>query len=371
MPGTPEANLRHTMTPQANLNIPSLTSFRFITAFMVFLFHCQIHLDWEIGIRIFDRFIHHGAVFMTGFFVLSGYIMTHVYTNTDFRKPGNMRSFYLKRFAKIYPTYALATIAYFAFFRDFTLPQHLRILFNDLFLVQGFFPSMFPLGINAGTWSLTVEMFLYLLFPLVMLTGVKSPRLVLAGVLIALIASVNVNFDRTDPVYANPIFRVGDFLCGIGFYFGCQHLKHRRRWHCLTILLLFIACVYLGAGKYQYMRGHLVFVPLFGLWIALVHRTRSAIYNNRPFVYLGLISYSFYLWQFAAIEFGKKMTAWFPDTSLHLIVLIVFAVNVAISAVSYHLVEERLRKWILARFGHTARAREAHTPALETTGPPA
>ena len=354
----PDANLRHMMTPKANLNIPSLTSFRFITAFMVFLFHCQIHLNWEIGISIFDRFIHHGAVFMTGFFVLSGYIMTHVYSHTDFTKAGNMRSFYLKRFAKIYPTYALASVAYFAFFQDFTVSQHARILFNDLFLVQGFFPSMFPLGINAGTWSLTVEMFLYLLFPLIMLTEVKSPRLVLAGVLIALIASVNVSLYKTDPVYANPIFRIGDFLCGIGFYFGFRHLKHRRRWHLLSILLLFIACTCLGTGKYQYMRGHFVFVPLFGLWIALVHRTRSIIYNNRPLEYLGLISYSFYLWQFAAIQLGKKMIVWYPDVGLHVVIVLVFAVNVAISAVSYHLVEEKLRKWILTKFGHGSRDRE-------------
>ena len=354
-------NPRHMMISKTNLNIPSLTSFRFITAFVVFLFHCQIHLNWEIGIKIIDRFIHHGAVFMSGFFVLSGYIMTHVYSNTDFSLPGNMRSFYLKRFAKIYPTYALATVAYFAFFRDFTLPQHARILFNDLLLVQGFFPSMFPLGINGGTWSLTVEMFLYLLFPLVMLTGVKSPRWAIAGVAIALIASVNVSFHRTDPFYANPIFRVGDFLCGIGFYFTFLRMKNRLLWHVLAIFLLFVTCVYLGAGKYQYMRAHVIAVPLFGLWIALVHRSRSIVYNNRPLEYLGLISYSFYLWQFAAIELGKNLKGWFPDTELHLVVLIVFAVNVAISAVSYHLVEEKVRRWILAKYAHNSRTKEPST----------
>jgi peptidoglycan/LPS O-acetylase OafA/YrhL len=351
---------------KGKLNITSLTSFRFITAFVVFLFHCQLHLDWELGIRFLDRFLKHGAVFMTGFFVLSGYIMTHVYSNTDFSDRRNVWSYYLKRFAKIYPTYALSTVVYFAFFRDFTPGQHFRILVNDLFLVQGFFPSMFHLGINGGTWSLTVEMFLYLLFPLVLPLSGKSPRIAIAGIVIALIVSFNVNLDDSDPLYSNPVFRLGDFLCGIGFYLGFRNVSRRRRFHLLTVLLLFVACVYLGQAKYQYMRGHFLFVPLFGLWIAMVHHSPSLIYNNRPLEYLGLISYSFYLWQFAAIQFGKTMIEWFPGAGLHFVVLVVFLVNVAVSAASYHLVEERVRKWILRRFGRSGPGHRTPPSAVET-----
>jgi peptidoglycan/LPS O-acetylase OafA/YrhL len=358
---------------KGGLTIPSLTSFRFITAFVVFLFHCSIHLDWTLGVSILDRFLKHGAVFMTGFFVLSGYIMAHVYANTDFSKIANIRLYYLKRFAKIYPTYALSTLAYFAFFRDFTPSEHARILVNDLFLVQAFFPSMFHLGINGGTWSLTVEMFLYLLFPLLMLLCGKSPRIAIAGIIIAALVSFNASLERTDPIYANPVFRLADFICGIGFYFGFARISRRRLAHVLTVLLLFAACVYLGSSKYRYMRGHFAFVPLFALWISLAHHSKSAFYNNKPLEYLGLISYSFYLWQFAAIELGKRMIVWLPTLELHLIVLIVFAVNVAISALSYHFVEERSRKWILRRFGsrEPSVSTHAHTPPETDSSHPA
>ena len=338
--------------------IPSLTSFRFITAFVVFLFHCKIHLGWELGIAFFDRFLNNGAVFMTGFFVLSGYIMAHVYSETDFTKPANIWTYYLKRFAKIYPTYALATVTYFLFFRDFTTSEHARILVNDLFLVQGFFPSMFKLGINGGTWSLTVEMFLYLLFPLVMIWSGKSPRIAISGVILSIIVSFNASLERADPIYANPVFRFADFICGVGFYFGgTKIMGHRKSYlHLVTVLLLIIACVYLGKDKYQYMRGQFVVVPLFALWIVLAHRSSSIFYNNRPLEYLGLISYSFYLWQFAAIELGKKIIVWFPLASLHLVVLAALTVNVVVSALSYHLVEERARRWILRRFDLVGRA---------------
>ena len=62
-----------------------------------------------------DRFFANGACFMTGFFVLSGFIMMLVYENADFGKQKNIFDYYIKRFAKIYPTYIVGTIVYFCF----------------------------------------------------------------------------------------------------------------------------------------------------------------------------------------------------------------------------------------------------------------
>jgi hypothetical protein len=47
--------------------IRSLTSFRFITAFIIFLFHSRIHFDWKVGSKLIDKFFLNGATFMTGF----------------------------------------------------------------------------------------------------------------------------------------------------------------------------------------------------------------------------------------------------------------------------------------------------------------
>jgi peptidoglycan/LPS O-acetylase OafA/YrhL len=66
--------------------------------------------------------------------------------------------------------------------------------------------------------------------------------------------------------------------------------------------------------------------------------------------YLGLISCSFYLWQFIAMELGEELVKIYPDISVHLIFLAAFTANLAVSALSYHLVEERARKFILAKF---------------------
>lgn len=74
-------NISGTVAPP---EIRSLTAFRFITAFMVYFFHCSFHFGAVFPVDLVARFIRNGAVFMTGFFVLSDFIMSYVYEKTDF-----------------------------------------------------------------------------------------------------------------------------------------------------------------------------------------------------------------------------------------------------------------------------------------------
>lgn len=326
--------------------INSLTSFRFITALVVFLFHCQIHLGWHLGVKFLDKFISNGATFMTGFFVLSGFIMALVYDKTDFSRRENILGYYKKRFAKIYPTYIIATLVYFVLFRDFSTIQYARVFINDTLLVQGFFPSMFPIGLNGGTWSLSVEMFLYFLFPFLILLSGKSKKILIAGLLLVLVVSFNSKYDN---LYSLPIYRLGDFLIGMGFYFLKDYRKYFNVYtHVACIALLAIVCKKMGGNSY--VGGQFLIAPLFGFWVTSVYFSSSKFYDNKVFVYLGLISYSFYLWQFAALEFGKKFITAYPDISVSVVVVLTLLVNILLSAISYSLLEEKVRKYILNKY---------------------
>jgi peptidoglycan/LPS O-acetylase OafA/YrhL len=334
--------------------INSLTSFRFITAFVVFLFHCNIHLNWRIGVKLIDKFFEHGATFMTGFFVLSGFIMTHVYQNTDFTKRKNIFNYYIKRFAKIYPVYAIGTIAYFIVFHNYSLSQYVRIVINDLFLVQAFFPSMFGVGMNGGTWSLTVEMFLYFLFPFLMILFARNAKSNLfIGGGIALLVTINAKTNYNDCIYSSPIFRLGDFLIGVGFYLLIDKTEFFRKKiaiiHILSFLTLFFVVILFGKARYQYMFGQFLIAPLFGLWIFCVYHSKNFIYNNKITTYLGQISYSFYIWQFIAIELGRYLIR-LESIHIQLIVLICLLLNIAVSAISFHFIEEPFRKLIIKKF---------------------
>lgn len=331
--------------------VDSLTSFRFLTALFVFLFHCRVTLPVKLPIELVDRFFINSATFMSGFFVLSGFILTYVYQNTDFVNRQSISSFYLKRVARIYPTYIISTIVYFVFFHDYSLAQFCRVILNDIPLIQAFFPTMFGIGINGGTWSLSVEFFLYFIFPFLMLLCGKSWHVLIVGIFLSIILSLNVTLDLTDRVYAHPIFRIPDFLCGIGFYFLSGKLKYNSMLHFLTLILIFISTAWLGNPTYQYMQGQFILVPTFGLLVALVSQTKSKIYNNRILRYLGTISYSFYCWQFIALNAGKYLNKHFPEMNIFYIILIIFILNIVISSLSYHFIEKVFRRLILDKAG--------------------
>lgn len=289
------------------------------------------------------------------------YILIHVYINTDFSIKNNILNFYLKRFAKIYPTYFIVTIVYFLIFREFSFAQYVRIILNDLFLLQGFFKTMFYLGINGGTWSLTTEIFLYFLFPFFMillnneaskidiLSSYKSYKILFISFLLSIILSINVMLENSDYIYANPLFRVCDFMCGMGFYFirdKIKNLKYLGVIHIVVLLLLYISCRHVSSN---YMSGQFIILPLFGLWIVIVYYSKSIIYNNKLLEYLGLISYSFYLWQFIPIALGKKIISMY-ELNIDLVVLGAFLINIVIASLSYHFIEERVRLFIIRKY---------------------
>jgi peptidoglycan/LPS O-acetylase OafA/YrhL len=120
--------------------------------------------------------------------------------------------FILKDLPKSTPAMHLQQLYILYFCMNYTLKQILRVLVTNPFLVQGFFPNIFAIGMNGGTWSLTVEMFLYFLFPFLILLSAKSPKILIASLLIAAITSFNVYADKSEYIYANPVFRLADFI---------------------------------------------------------------------------------------------------------------------------------------------------------------
>lgn len=214
---------------------------------------------------------------------------------------------------------------------------------------------MYPLGINGGTWSLTVEMLLYFLFHFLMLifAGEKGKKKILVIIAIMLVLiSYNAYIDKSDYIYANPVFRTFDFMCGIGFYFAKENftkVKFADFINLIIIALLAFICIHCES-QYQYMNGQFIITPLLGLWIVIVYHSKSKFYNNKIMEYLGKIRYSFYLWQFVAMEVGKKLIQNYPDISFHFVVIIAFIINFIISVVSYHLLEEKTRNFIVKNF---------------------
>ena len=335
------------------MNIKSLTTFRAIIASVIFLFHCKIHLGYQLNINYLDRFLLNGATFMTGFFVLSGFILTHVYKEENIDSRIKIFNFYIKRFARIYPVYIISTITYLLIYHLEPL-QLFRTSIIDIFLIQSFFKSMFLIANNGGTWSLSVEMFLYFLFPFVVILSNQSSKVLYFALFISLITTLSLIFEQSDYIYANPIFRVSDFLFGVGFYFLAHHFKKLAQYtsiHLSMAALLIITSIFLGGADYQYMKGNFLIAPLFAFWISLIFHSKLLFYSSKIMVYLGTISYSFYLWHFISINLSQYFIEIYPQINLNIVVFATLIMNIACASLSYYFIEEKSRKYIIAKLG--------------------
>lgn len=156
--------------------LTKLTSLRYFAALYVVAFH---YIDVFAGFNEFLVLtIHHGYVAVSFFFILSGYILTYNYLK--YAGNINYRQFLKKRFIKLYPAYITALLISFIFGLYFYInsPESRSTIFIDsyifissIFMFQSWTPHLLSsiMNVNAPGWSLSVEMFLYISFPFILL----------------------------------------------------------------------------------------------------------------------------------------------------------------------------------------------------------
>ena len=173
------------MTKHPNIStenyFPALTGIRAIAACMVFLHHFNPFKASVFGKPIHD-FVQEFHVGVTIFFVLSGFLICYRYSDNVSLTRQGIKTYFINRFARIYPMYFIITIISFlpfvchCFFSD-----NIRLFFLNLTFLRGFFDEYKFTGIPGG-WSLTVEELFYFLFPLIIIFS-KRIKLVLQSIL--------------------------------------------------------------------------------------------------------------------------------------------------------------------------------------------
>ena len=200
--------------------LDSLTGLRFAAALFVVVHHAESFELAELGPA--DRLAEVGYVGVEFFFVLSGFVLAWVLRPDD-----RARSFYRRRFARVYPLHlaflipgaillAAGLIEVSAISTALTVP-----------LLQAWSPphTAIDASLNAPDWSLSCEAFFYLCFPLLgaLLARRTSHRLyaVAAGTVAAMVAAYLLSRlpSFVDQawwlVYTFPAYRIGEFVLGI------------------------------------------------------------------------------------------------------------------------------------------------------------
>ncbi|PMS19823.1 acyltransferase [Trinickia dabaoshanensis] len=235
--------------------IVGLDAMRFVLAVYLMVFH-TIHAYPQANDLPLIWLTDLGGFATSSFFILSGFILTHVYIERGGALRGGTRDFLVKRLSEIYPIHLIGlflfTLVLLISTRSFdlfflpslgrgaqsavqlsTTPGVFNWLLNILML-QVWDPRYS--SINAPSWSLGCLLFFYLCFPILAPRLANMRRRAIALIAIWLLYLVPpltvVLMGAYTPVAVgtiehNPILRIPEFLGGILLYslYASGHLK--------------------------------------------------------------------------------------------------------------------------------------------------
>ena len=338
--------------PQVNATetarLDGLTIIRFLAALWVFVFHFDLRISLPAPTPL-ARIISNGALAMPVFFMLSGLVLglRYQYSYTSFG------AFFRARVARIYPAYFLGLIAclpWLFFSHQGDLATLLFLLPVDILLLQAWYPNLWHYWHHTGTWSISVEFFLYASFPLFLgLAKLTTRNLKLVGLACALFAgsfvpSLGLPTSRPLPVpvfYALPIFSLPAFVIGITLA-----ELHRRgaRGSVWAVLGLPVFLGIWGHLNTRYAQFNAITLPLIAGSLLYFARLaggsgfeRMSIY--RALVYLGEISYAFFVFQIPLLLALEQLLPHLPALHWSATFFSLLVVNMAVAAISHHWLE--------------------------------
>jgi len=364
------------MTPvQTPADLRPITALRFGAAIWV-----AVYSFWEnLAGAGASELVAKGYLGVELFFVLSGFILSHVYLQAAGEKRFSYRSFLWARVARVYPLH-VATLAGVGLLAAAALMAGMSVDANvlswpslpaNLLMVHAW--GLAPVaGWNHPSWSISAEWFAYLCFPLFAFVFWRlrdRPVVAVAGAA-AFLAALYLVFEQIA---------------------GFSLTEATIRWGALRI----VPCFALGCALYLVYRkaplktpliasavsfGLMVLSAALGLWdgitvllagalilsLASLPNERAGWLASKPAVYLGEISYSVYMvcvpWKLLAVGLAAKLTD-APDKQLQIFVwLAILALLPVVAAVSYHLVERPARKALRGVAERRKTASSADTP---------
>lgn len=318
-----------------------LDLFRVVAAVMVLLFHCHIHHENSFG--ALTGFVSMGAVFMTAFFMLSGYVLFLTYKDKSLVQAPALKNFYLKRIFGIFPLYLVVAALYVVTLGQESVFQNLVLLPIEVLGLQSVFSTLFPVSHNDGTWFISCLLLAYLAFPLMqeivkqMSTRTKWIALAICAAVL-LWSPLVVHTFKTDSIYSNPFFRgleffIGVLLCSLPIRAGIAKVLATWKVFVAEAVLLIAGisiAVRLNIFVGNYMLYDWIVLPLFACMILTLAGLKSPrLQESAVLRYASAASYAFFLAQ----VFNTQIENWlFPLCGIQNNALQI-AVSVALCAV--------------------------------------
>ena len=365
---------------------PEIDGLRAIAVLAVVLFHGEMVVD-AYGFKGLNPF-KGGFIGIDIFFVISGYLITSIILQEAAAGSFSLRDFWLRRVKRLVPALVfvvLAILPFVGYFMPYSMVEEyvgsawsaLGFVSNFWFLLEdGYWASPAKLKPLLHTWSLGVEAQFYLVFAPLLWAVWRFYRGYVFGVIAGLSVASLVAAQMLSTYYPNEVF----FLLPTRFWeLGAgallaklelthppnainppkSHPKHKSRnsHNRLANLLPTVGLLMIVLPIYFY-EGELDHPPLLNLipvagtmLIIRFSGTRgeptTRLLTSKPFVGLGLVSYSFYLWHQPLLALVRIDNYTYGGLTTDLEILKYTGFALLLAVVSYFLVEKPFRRFKL------------------------
>ncbi|MFH6907185.1 acyltransferase [Vibrio sp. LQ2] len=341
-----------------------LDGLRALAVLAVIIYHANIKFS---GITLFQG----GFLGVDIFFVLSGYLITGILKNKIETEQFSIFNFYWRRTKRIVPalfTMLIVTsiVAYFVLLPS-DLNKYSQSLKSAIFFGSNYhFYNEDSYMAQASiykpllhTWSLSVEWQFYIIYPVAFWLIAKFFRKYLFGILI-IFSLLSLQYsDFIVPNQPESAFyllptRAWEFILGgLVTFFNREHLKNPRTdsienfiFKILPILGLFLITHSLFFLDHNIQHpSFITLVPVLGtcLFIMFTHEgdISYTMLSKKPIVFIGLISYSLYLWHQPVFVFFRMLKH--DNIRFEQFILLTF-ISFILALLTYKLVEFPLRK---------------------------
>ncbi|MCU7247835.1 acyltransferase family protein [Pseudomonas koreensis] len=370
-------------------NLKPLTSLRFFAALMIVSWHSVMFYPWFAGA---PSYLTHGVSF---FFVLSGFILTHVYIS---KKQSGYFGFVRDRIARLWPVHVFALCVLVVFVRADSVTFDGQGLFSkpvqlglNLTLMHSIFPfEKIMFSWNSVSWSISTEFFFYLAFPFLVI-GIRNNwliKLLLTTLVSAIFVFSMTVFSKTQSgqdiginmfyaAYSNPLFRGVEFVLGMSLWVVWDRYVRSYQatylfWSAVEIVAVLFAVWWVCYGiahaityldnfeSARLMVSTMGSCWVFAILIGVVASGRGivgSVLSNRVLVYLGEISFSSYMIHLVLLKvFAFSLAGYIQTTPL-----MYFSALLFLASVSYWMIEKPAQR--LLRSKKKAASKDDSIPA--------
>ena len=356
--------------------LPSLYGLRALSITIVILAHLtrfSIPTNQDVMLRIP---IFNGQFGVTVFFLISGFLITFLLLQEEERNGSiSLKGFYIRRVLRIFPAYFFLLSIYFIL----QLLGYLHIPKAAWITSLTYTKYLNPRAefYTGHAWSLSIEENFYLFWPLILMLGDKV-RKDAAAYLVLVVPFIRLY------VYLYPVDWINDLSiftridaivmgCYLAIYRNALLARMRSHWNALfygSLFLLFLLPWFELETKSTYLN---LFFVLFGgvsgtissILIAIimlysVYGPEGLWYkmlNSRIFNYIGILSYSLYLWQQLFVLKTKWWVTHFPQNLACIFLTALF---------SYYIIE-RPFLWLKSKF---SAKKTISTTLVQPSSPP-